>query len=86
MNSEDETLSTTDDVKMTSFSVNITVQTQLYSFLDKFFQLIDRSWEEFIQRELDISLNSIAEGGNPRLEGWFSEKYKELYIIEEDDE
>lgn len=83
MNSEDETLSTKDESPekfgVKTFSVNITVRTPIYDFLDKCFQLVDFSWEQFVQQVIDDIIDSMATGCIDDLGERFSNKFSEIY-------
>lgn len=67
MNNESKPLSTEElpDVPgITRINVYVSLRTEVFEFFDKLFQLVGISWNEYIQKEIEESIEAIQFGGS----------------------
>lgn len=69
MTSEKETLSTKEIPGIIRIDTTINLRDDVYEYLDKCFRLIDLTWDDFFQREIE----EVIEGIKDQSSSWLGE-------------
>lgn len=56
----------------------ISLRAEVFEYLDKCFRLIDLTWNDFFQKEIEDIIESLGEGGSDWLGEMIQSKLKEI--------